>query len=150
MPFKSSKQNRQAQRIKALNEVVGSGGATFTPIAYLPARMFQCATAATTLYKNNIKSSEKAILLTQSFIALAHIVALSSLIITQTDCKENKTDWCMVSIVIDLLYKGLLAGEMSLAELKREDSLQRSNGNDNPLGLSLNRTQSNSSSNLSI
>lgn len=120
MPFKSTRQHRQAQRFKAINEIAASGGATLTPIAYMPGRALQVTTSVFGFFNDDMKGKEKVVVTFQGVVALAHLIVLAILLSQGEKCTQKTTGLCAASLTFDLLYKAVLSIDMGTAELNRD------------------------------
>lgn len=122
---KSSKKQRMTQRFNAVNEIVASGAIIITPAAAMPNKAMQTVSAGFGLFNHEFKKREKCVLALQGALSFAHLVILSILLSTDNNCK-NKDALCSSMLILDLLYKSILALEMSYSEVNKDSNYEPS------------------------
>lgn len=110
-PYASSTGHRNAERINAGTEVIGSSLEAFSPAGTIPTKLAQSITSFYSLFRADTVFPEKAIHLLQLGISGAELGLAITLLFNGSTCTTMNTDLCKAIFLLKLLYRGtLLAG----------------------------------------
>ncbi|WP_298624265.1 hypothetical protein [uncultured Legionella sp.] len=107
-PYASSTGHRNAERINAGTEVIGSSLETFSPAGEIPTKLAQSITSLYSLFRADTVLPEKAIHLVQFGISSAQLGLAITLLFNGSICTATDTEVCKAIFLLQLLYRGTL------------------------------------------
>lgn len=119
--FESTKSQRHAQRTIVATEIAGNMFDGLNPIAIIPQKAAQFGISAYSLFRRDIKVSEKVVQMLQGGIAAAQMGLAIAMLYMANDCaNDDDSNLCKSAVLLNLLYNGVvltgwLPGEFSKA-----------------------------------
>lgn len=118
--FASTTGQRNTQRAMAATEITGTTLSSFTPVAVIPTKVAQTCLSAYSLFRTDLKLSEKMLHVLQGSIAAAQIGLAITMLFTAESCSTDDTGLCQGVLLTQLIYNGVMLTGWIPSEFSKE------------------------------
>ncbi len=118
--FASSSAQRNVQRTIAVTEIAGNMLESVSPVVVIPKKVAQTCLSLYTLFRCDVKLSEKAIQGLQGSIAAAQLGLAITLFFNSNTCEDDSEILCKAALLCQMIYSGVLLTGWVPSEVSKE------------------------------
>lgn len=118
--FASTTAHRNTQRTLAVTEIAGGALESLNPIIVIPQKVTQTCLSIYSLFRQDVKLSEKAIHGLQGAIAAVQVGLAITLFFDSDTCENESEVLCKAAFLCQLVYKGVLLTGWAPSEVSKE------------------------------
>lgn len=118
--FASTPAQRNTQRTIAVTEIAGSALESLNPVLVIPQKITQTCLSLYTVFRRDVKHSERGVQLLQGSIAAAQLGLAITLFFNSNTCEDETEILCKAALFCQLVYKGVLLTGWVPSEVSKE------------------------------
>jgi len=118
--FASTPAHRNTERTLAVTEIAGGALESLSPVIMIPQKVTQTCLSLYSIFRRDVKISEKAIHGLQGAIAAAQLGLAITLFFNSNTCEDDSEVLCKAAFLCQLVYKGVLLTGWAPSEVSKE------------------------------